>query len=179
LDLSGYTQVGFPIHGDGNGEILYLQLRDTKGAWHDMKVGVGFKGWKYREFALTGAACDLANIEYVIVYYNALPAGKTCVCYLADVRALRDPRALRDATLTVGDGELVFPGLLQPGERLVYRTHDDCVIYGSDGKQRDRVEPKGKRPILTAGRNRVRLEFAGDVPQPFRARVKIVKVYGR
>ncbi|MBT3379752.1 MAG: hypothetical protein HN742_31825 [Lentisphaerae bacterium] len=178
LDLAGYTHVGFPIHGDGNGEVLYLQLRDTKGAWHDMKVGVGFTGWKYREFPLAGAACDLASIEYLIVYYNALPKGKTCVCCLADVRALRDPRALRDATLVVGADRLVFPGMLQPGERLVYRTHDDCVIYGGDGKQKARVLPKGKSPSLAAGRNQVRFEFAGDVSQPLRARVKIVKVYG-
>ncbi len=178
LDLSNYTHVGFPIHGDGNGEILYLQLRDTAGKWYDMKVGIGFTGWKYREFSLAEAACDLTRIEYAIIYYNALPAGRTCVCRLADVRALRDPRTLRDATLTVGNDRLVFPGRLRPGERLVYRGADDCAIYGSDGKRKVRIRPEGTRPRLVPGRNRVRLDFAEGAPEPFRVSVKMVKVYG-
>jgi hypothetical protein len=48
IDLSACTDIGFLVHGDGNGQILNLQLRDTEGACHEMKVGIGFTGWKYR-----------------------------------------------------------------------------------------------------------------------------------
>ena len=177
LDLSDRTHVGFLIHGDNNGEILYLQLRDTKGAWHDMKVGIGFTGWKYREFPLTGAACDLSKIEYLIVYYNGLPAAKTCTCYLDDIRALRDPTILRNPSLTVGGAKLVFPTSLRPGERLVYKDLKDCEVYGADGKLVAEVKPTGKPLTLNPGKNRVVLDLDTGNATPLRLRVKTTKVY--
>jgi hypothetical protein len=180
VNLSDRTHVGFLIHGDNNGEVLYLQLRDTKGAWHDMKVGVGFTGWKYREFPLTGTACDLSKIEYLIVYYNGLPAGKTCTCYLDDIRALRDPTILRNPSLTVGGAKLVFPTQMKPGERLVYRDLKDlrdCRVYGADGKVAGEVKPTGKLPGLKAGRNRVTFGLDVGGAKAFQVRVKTTKVY--
>lgn len=177
LDLSRCTHAGFLIHGDGNGEILYLQLRDVKGAWHDMKVGIGFTGWKYREFPLAGAKCDLSKIEYLIIYYNALPAGKTCTCYLDDVRAWRDPTFLRNPVLQMGGANLVFPTLIQPGQRLVYRNAADCKLYDVDGKLKGQVRPTGVLPNLKPGRNPLTFRLDTGNAKSFQVRVKTTKVY--
>ena len=177
VDLSAHTHIGFLIHGDGNGEILYLQLRDTSGAWYDMKVGIGFTGWKYREFALAGATCDLGKIEYLIVYYNALPSGKTCTCYLDDIRALRDPTCLRDPALEVAGGRLVLPTPIRPGERLVYTSAGDCTLRDADGKVKCSVTPAGALPGLKPGRNRITFGLDAGGAEAFRVRVQLTKVY--
>jgi len=178
LDLSAFTHIGFPIHGDGNGEVLYLQLRDAKGGNHDMKVGIGFEGWKYREFSLAGTTCDLSAIEYLIVYYNGLPAGKTCVCHLGDVRALRDASQLQNPSLTVAGSTLTFPVAIPAGSRLVFRGMGDCAIYGPDGQRGRSVVPVGAAPALRGGRQRVTLGLADADAAKFQLRVKTTKVYG-
>ncbi|WP_171479215.1 hypothetical protein, partial [Acinetobacter baumannii] len=76
VDLSRCTDIGFLIHGDGAGETFYIQLRDTSGAHFDMKTVVDFTGWKYLQFPLAGAGLNLSKIEYLILYYNNLPAGR-------------------------------------------------------------------------------------------------------
>ena len=177
LDLSDRTHVGFLLHGDGNGEVLYLQLRDAEGAWHDMKVGIGFTGWKYREFQLTGAKCDLSKVEYLIVYYNGLPAGKTCTCYIDDIRAFRDSTLLRNPSLEVSGSRLVFPTQMKPGERLVYRRADDCRLYSADGTLKHAVRPTGTLPSLAPGRNGVTFGLDVGDTAAFRARVMVRKVY--
>ena len=177
LDLSDRTHVGFLLHGDGNGEVLYVQLRDSEGGWHDMKVGIGFSGWKYREFSLAGATCDLSSIEYLIIYYNGLPAGKTCTCYVDDIRALRDPVLLRSPSLTVSGAKLTFPTQMRPGERLVYKSADDCKLYGAGGTLRHEVRPAGTLPALQPGRNQVTFGLDVGGAAAFQARVMLRKVY--
>ena len=177
VDLSDRTHVGLLLHGDGNGETLYLQLRDTEGAWHDMKVGIGFTGWRYREFALAGAKCNLSKIEYLIIYYNGLPAGKTCTCYVDDIRAFRDATFLRSPWLEVSGNKLVFPTQMKAGQRLVYRRADDCKLYSADGTLRREVRPEGELPGLLPGRNRVTFGLDVGDAEAFQARVTLRKVY--
>ncbi|OGV69519.1 MAG: hypothetical protein A3K19_27855 [Lentisphaerae bacterium RIFOXYB12_FULL_65_16] len=177
LDLSACTHIGFLIHGDGNREVVNVQLRDSKGAWHDMKVGIGFTGWKYQEFALAGAACDLAKIEYLIVYYNGLPAGKPCTCYLDDIRAFRDPTFLQNPSLTVADRKIVLPATLQAGSRLVYTANGECRTYGADGKQKAVFTAVGGPLTLKPGGNRVKFDMDAGTAPAFQVRISTTKVY--
>lgn len=179
LDLSACTHIGFLLHGDGLGETLYVQLRDTTGAWHDLRTGIGFTGWKYVEFPLAGAELDLSKIEYLILYYNNLPAGKTVSCRIDEIRALRDPQVLRHPSLSLRGTRILFPVTLAPGERLVYRGPDDCAVYGPDGVRQRSVKPRGTMPTLKPGRNAIAFGVAPGSARTFSVQVRTDKVYGR
>jgi len=178
LDLSGYTALGFWIHGDAAGEVLKLQLRDTAGAWQDMVTPVDFTGWKYVEFVLgEGAKIDLSKVEYAILYYNNLPGGKTVACLVDDIRALREPAALRKPSLAVGSRKVVFPVSLAAGERLVYQGTGDCRLYARDGTLKATRRPTGGPLTLAPGSNRVVFGLAGTGGGDFQVRVMATKVY--
>jgi len=178
LNLSPYAALGFWIHGDGAGESLKLQLRDLSGAWQDMVTKVDFTGWKYVEFELGSAApIDLSKIEYVLLYYNDIPAGKTVTCYVDGLRAWRAAGALENPTLALANRRIVFPVSLLPGERLVYRGRGDCTRYGREGSLKQRVKPTGGLPPLKPGRNRLVFSLGGESPRDFQVRVLTTKVY--
>ena len=77
IDISNGKTLAFWLHGDASGSTFKVQLRDVKGIWHDMTTSVSFNGWKYVEFNLAGAKLDLKQVEYILYYYNGLPAGRT------------------------------------------------------------------------------------------------------
>ena len=177
VDLSSCTDIGFWLHGDAAGEILYLQLRDTNGACHDMKTRIDFTGWKYVEFGLAGAALQLAKIEYLIIYYNAIPGGKTVTCCIDDVRGLRAMSCLTNPSIALGGRKLVFPVSLSAGDRLVYRSGAGCEVSSPGADAPKRVRPQGKAPVLRGGRNRLRLELGDRAAKTFQLTVHVTKVY--
>ena len=177
LDLSMCTGVGWWIHGDRRGEVLKLQLRDVKGAWYDMVTPIDFAGWRYVEFPLGSAArLDLTRVEYLIVYYNAIPAGCTVTCHVDAVRGVRRVGTVRNPAVVVNGKQVVFPTALAVGDRLVYRGEGDAAVYGRGGAPARPVRPQGSPPALRPGRNVVALDL--DAPSPdFRLAVSLAKVY--
>ena len=142
-----------------------------------MKVGIGFTGWKYREFSLGGTECDLSRIEYLIIHYIGLPAGKPCTCFLDDIRALRDPTQLRNPSLQIAGAKVVLPVTLQPGQRLVYRSGDGCKTYDADGNAIRTVKPTGTVPSLKPGKNRLIFDLDVGGAKALRVRVQTTKTY--
>ncbi len=179
LDLSGCQGLGFWLYGDGKRESFKIQLRDVNGKWHDMVTRVDFSGWRYIEFEWLNAALDLGKIEYLIFYYNGIPAGETVTCLVDDVKALRETTVLRDPALTVGGATLTFPSELRSGQRLVLKAGGDCAIYSPAGKATTKVAVQGPLPRLEPGRNAVKLAFSDGSPKEFRVKAKLTKVYKR
>ncbi|MCK5801848.1 MAG: hypothetical protein KAI66_03400, partial [Lentisphaeria bacterium] len=176
LDLSSCTDIGFWIHGDAKGETLYLQLRDVAGKWIDMKTSVDFDGWRYVEFPLAGPAADLSKIEYLIIYYNSIPAGATVDCRIDDVRGLRKSVALANPTVTVSGKTLVFPVSLSAKDRLVYNG-DSCEVFVAGAKKGKAVTPAGALPKLHPGRNSIEVGVSGAPPEAFRMRATVTASY--
>ena len=178
LNLSDYAALGFWVYGDGQQESLKLQLRDTTGAWQDMVTPVDFTGWKYVQFDLgSGASLNLAKIEYLILFHNGLPGGKTVTCWVDDARALRTNEFLKDPALTVNGCRILFPVAMAAGERLVYRAGPDCRLYGRNGVLRRQVEPSGPPPDLKPGRNQVQFAVGRGSSAEYRVRVSLTKLY--
>lgn len=176
VDLSRCTDIGFLIHGDGAGETFYIQLRDTSGAHFDMKTVVDFTGWKYLQFPLAGAGLDLSKIEYLILYYNNLPAGRRVTCYIDDIRGLRDSSVLRHPWLSVEGRRVRFPVTLSPGERLEVAGRA-CRVYAADGSLREEVKLKEALPRLKPGPNRVAFDADAGKTHAYQVRVQLAKVY--
>ena len=177
LDLSGFAGLGAWLHGDGQGESLKLQLRDQAGAWHDMVTTVDFVGWRYVEFDISGANLDLHKIEYLIIYYNGIPAGRTVTCHIDDVRALPAAPPVKRPELTVAGKRIVFPVELSAGDRLVFKGPKDCWVQSGPKGQREAVRPEGKPAMLSPGPNQVTLGFGAGSPQQFRMTVSLAKAY--
>ena len=176
LDLSEYKGVGCWLHGDGGGESFKVQLRDDKGKWHDMVTRVDFTGWRYIEFTLVGAKLDLSRIEYLIIYYNGIPAGRTVSCCVDDIRVVKQVTGLRNPTLTVGDLRIRFPVTLASGDRIVLREDGSCHHYAGGGKVAERVSLGSSIPALGSGSCAARLAFAEGSPEDLRVRVSLGRV---
>ncbi|NOZ21637.1 MAG: hypothetical protein GXP25_11195 [Planctomycetes bacterium] len=176
VDLSTCTDLGFWLYGDGKGETLYLQLRDTAGQWVDAKTKIEFAGWKYVEFPLAGAKADLSKIEYLIIYYNAIPAGATVTCRVDDVRGIRKTLALTSPSITVNGRKLVFPVSLTSGDRLVY-SGGACKLFPAGSNEAKVVTPEGPAPTLHPGPNPIQIGLTGPPPKAFQMRVAVTKVY--
>jgi len=177
LDLSTPAGIGFWLHGDGRGESFKLQLRDNTGAWHDMVTRVDFTGWRCIEFDLGGANLDLAKIEYIIIFYNGIPAGQTVTCHIDDIRALPRTSPICNPTLTVSGQPVTFPVQLFAGDRLVFNDMDDCRLYREVAGQPETVRPTGVAPTLMPGRNSVTLTLGPDSADEFRLLASLVKNY--
>ena len=178
LNLTGYGRLNCWVYGDAGGESLKLQLRDTSGGWQDMVTPVDFIGWKQVEFPLgEGGQIDLSKVEYLIVFFNGLPPGKTVTCYLDQIQAGRDTGGVHRPAFEINGQPLVFPVTLTTGERLTYGGSGEAVIRGKDGRLRRRCRPEGQPPVLKAGQNQVRFSFDDKATGEFKLRVQAVKEY--
>lgn len=177
-DLSAYANLGVWVCGDSGGQSLKLQLRDTKGGWQDLVTPIDFTGWKHVEFPLgDGGRINLAQVEYLIVFFNGIPGGRTVSCVLDEIEVSRDLGSVRRPAFTIGGQTLLFPVTIGNGERLVYRGSGQGLVYGRDGKLRSRCQPTGKPPVLRPGVNPVRLTFDDKATGEFRLRLQAMKQY--
>jgi hypothetical protein len=178
LNLADCARLGLWVYGDAGGQSLKLQLRDVKGGWLDLITPVDFTGWKRVEFALGGeAGINLAQVEYLIVFFNGIPPGRTVTCYLDDIQAVRDGGGVQRPTFTVNGRALAFPVTLAPGERLSYRGSGEALVYGRDGQVKGRCRPEGQPPALKPGQNRVHFSFDDKTTPEFSVLAQVVKEY--
>jgi hypothetical protein len=178
LDLSTYQGIGFWLFGDGKGEAFKLQLRDQAAGWFDMVTTVDFTGWRYVQFSFVDAdKIDLKSVEYLLLYYNGIPAQQTVSCCLDAVRALPSVEGLRDPALTVGGKQVLFPAVLAVGDRLVYDGVGAGRLYRRGKPDPEPIQPQGTPPTLKPGRNPVAIAFGTGAPPQFRATVALVKHY--
>ena len=138
-----------------------------------------FTGWRYLEFELGGAGVglDLARVEYLILFFNSLPSGRTVACTLDDIRALSESGLLRTPSVTVGGKRVSYPVSLGAGERLVaegarYR------VYTREGSLRQEARASGALPSLKPGSTPLVFGLAKPVPSDFRVKVSVTKLYG-
>ena len=180
LNLAAYSRLALWVYGDAGGESLKLQLRDTRGGWQDLVTPMDFTGWKHLEFPLgDGGRINLAQVEYLIVFFNGVPPGRTVTCYLDGIEASREVGGVRRPAFTINGKPLLFPVALATGERLVYRGSGPGLVCGRDGRVRSRCQPIGQPPVLRPGPNRVRLTFDEKGLGEFRVRLQAVKQYRR
>ncbi len=151
LDLSAHKAIGLWLRGDGNGGSFKLQLRDNQGAT-DYYINNNFTDWRYfqllRPTEPSPLPVDYSRIEYLVFYYNGLPAQKTVTCWIDDVKALMDldEATLIDPEVRVGERRIVFPVTLREGDRLVYFPGERPEVIpakrgpGAEGERRRLTE---------------------------------------
>ena len=177
LDLTAYSHIGFWIKGDGLGETLYFQLRDRKGVHFDMKTAIAFTGWRFVSFELQKRDFDFGAIEYLILYYNSLPANQAASCQVDAMRAYSATATVRDPALKVGRRTLTFPTELHSGDVLAYHGATGTCEVRRRGAKRIAVTPQGKPLILKKGLNKLELTVRTEPDANLALTAQVMKRY--
>jgi hypothetical protein len=177
LELQDKSHIGFWIEGDGRGETLYFQLRDTKGAHVDMKTVVNFTGWRLVHFELAKPDFDFGAVEYLILYYNNLPANQTVACRVDEMRAYSVTESLKDPRMTSGGRTLTFPIELHAGDILSYAgPRGPCDVRR--GAERIAVSPRGGPLLLQPGTNDLVFDADAGPGVGIAVTAQLIKEYG-
>lgn len=194
LNLGGERALGVWVHGDGQGEVLNLQLRSPEhvvGGIGEHYVIVDFTGWRYFEliepegeryanyswpygsdYAIYRETVDYKQLAKLTLWINHLPASGAAKCYLSPIRATPLLKAkLSNPRLTVGDQTLLLPAELESGSYLEFNSPEDCKLFGPDGGLLQDLKIAGQVPVLAEGENRLR--FGCETTQGVNPRVRV------
>lgn len=199
LDLSSQKGLGVWVYGDGQGELLNVQLKGSPGnatdGIGDHYVPIDFQGWRYFELVEIegGNRPDLnwpysgnvpglyieplvySQIESLSLWFNNLPSGKKVSCYLSPVKALPLVSAkLKNFKITIGGNSISIPDEIESGAYLEFRSMTDCKLYDRTGKLISSIQPTGQVPILGSGDNQV--EFACTSTAGLRPRLNVTVI---
>jgi len=175
VDLSHCRGIALWLRGDGKNEVLALQFRDVTGRYHQWHLEIGFKGWRLKVFHMPeNADIDWSKIDYMIFYYNKIPANTTVACGIDGVKAL--PRLARMAALsgmelTVNGRRIPLPGELRNGQTLTTNSLGTCALWPGGMKPARRLSDPGSTFELAPGDNR--LEFKCEMDEDRRRDVNI------
>ena len=178
---------GFWLYGDGQGEILNVQVGSSC-----QLVPVDFTGWRYVEllesdiddvldYVWPASVCALypffrENGEQTVcrLWFNNIPAGKTVRCLLGPIAALPYREyELKNPIVTVNDQKIRFPVALKTGSYFEMLC-GKCVIYGPDGVPAGEFVPDGHVPLLKRGKNRVSVTAEPTKPVSARMRLTVI-----
>jgi hypothetical protein len=196
-DLAGHQGLGLWVYGDGQGQVLNLQLRSPEHISNgigDHYLVVDFTGWRYFEliepegeryadyqwpygdiYSIYREAVNFGQVATLGLWFNHLPPGKPVACYLSPIRALPlVATKLVNPTLRVGEQMVRFPVEIPSGHYLELCTPGDCKLYGPNGELLREVAPEGAIPVLPPGRNDVRFHAQTPPGVSPRARVTVI-----
>ena len=197
VDLRSHQGLGVWVHGDGQGELLNVQVGCPRhfDSLTDHYVVIDFAGWRYfeliepesdrfEEYSWPYGRCvykvyrefvDYSQIETLNLWYNNVPVGKTVTCYLSPIKAFPLVKAtLTDPAVTIGGRTIVFPTEIESGCYLEFRGQDDCTLYSPRGHMLRDVRPHGDVPILEAGENQVAFTCTPTPGLSARANVTVI-----
>lgn len=183
LDLRRQRSLGLWVQGDGQQEVLNVQLNVTPQSYLHFYLPIDFVGWKYCELGEPEgdrvmeqfqyekfALHDLPLDRFVGITLMVLnpPRDKPVDLRLGRIEALRelDSRLLQPE-IRIGDQSLRLPVALRPEHYVetgdLWGSHDPGVwrVFDADGKQleRGRLETV---PNLKAGRVSLQLSASGS-----------------
>ena len=198
LNLAGREALGVWVYGDGQGEVLNLQIKSPKHlAWGigDHYVRVDFTGWRYFEliepegervhdyfwpyegdiYGIYREKVNHGQVGSLSLWYNNLPTGKQATCYVSPVRALPLVKGkIINPKVTIGGKTITFPVEIEPGCYLEFRSASDCKVFGPKGEPLSEVKPVGEVPMLEPGDNKIRFECQTPAGVSARAWVTVI-----
>lgn len=180
VDLSKHEAVGFRLHGDGKGESLRFQFRDVMGRYADWVVPIDFTGWKLEVFRLADVKdFDWKKTEYVLFYFNNIPAKATCEMKFDDVKAFSKATStamLRKPVLSINGKAATIPVDLGPGETVLIDDSGRGSLWKS-GKRRGKTwKVAGESLCMTPGTNRLELSCDTSMGAPRDVNVRVFRI---
>ena len=198
-NIAKQQALGVWIYGDGQGELLNIQLRSpqntTSLGYGDHYARIDFTGWRYYEmiepegghiadfawpygggsYAIYRETVDYSLVETLALWYNLLPQGKRAQCFVSLIKALPLVKtSLKNPKLQIGGKTAVFPTEIPSGAYLEFQSMTDCKLYGPKGELVAEVKPEGEVPTLAPGDNAV--EFSCEAPSGVSARAYVTTI---
>lgn len=197
LKLGQCAGLGVWVQGDGQGEILNVQLKSPEhtvsGALGEHYVKVDFTGWKYFElieldseqfldfswpfekknmyYPLFHLGIDYDQIAFLSFWFNNLPQNNQVVCSVRPVRALPLVKnKLGQPTVTVNGVSVTFPVVIESGWYLEYES-PDWALYNTDGLAIAKGSVDSTALQIKQGENTV--EFSCSPLEPFKPRAYV------
>jgi len=100
INLAGIKSIKAWVRGDGQGQLLKIQLLDASGGHRDDYIKIDFTGWK--SFTLSKASSDTLDYENITnlnLYYNGLPPEKTVSCDIDQIEAVIEKNGKEELVL--------------------------------------------------------------------------------
>jgi len=192
LDLRAHRGLGMWVRGDGQGELLFVELvaRDCKRQYY---VPIDFTGDRYFEFPL-GETClgryyaydwnhwsgfaswwvtlkgfDYGHVEKVTVGYNGIPPGARVACAVAGITALRERSvALANPSVTLAGARLAFTGTAPTGGYLVYEGGERGEVRDASYRLLGELATEGEPMRVPTGEHEVVVDYSGaEGPAPW------------
>lgn len=176
LSLPDHRALGFWVKSDGKGEWIKFQLLDGNGGLAVYPVRASFWGWGYVEITQPTPfrGLDYSNIVGMVVYFQKVPPGTTCVCALDGIRALGSvsPSRVRDLPLTLGGKPIAAPATQEHVETVVVAPDGSCRLLGKGGTTLASSPAPQTPPELLPGENVIEVRYDPDAGAcEFEARV--------
>ncbi len=195
--IASHQALGLWVHGDGQGEVLNVQLRSPHHISHgigDHYLVVDFTGWRYWEliepegkryadyqwpyggfYSIYRERVDFGHVETLGLWYNHLPPKGKATCYLSPIKALPlVPTRLINPAVTIGQTTVTFPVEIESGCYLELGAPSDCKLYGPQGQLIRPVDPLGEIPVLARGANTVKFHCGTPAGVSARARISVI-----
>lgn len=176
LNLSGKNALGGWVMGDAKYEQLHIQLRDSKGRSADFQAAIDFMGWHLLTFPFSAdSQFDWANTEYLLFYFDAIPAKTTVSVALDDIRAFRAPASvpsLDRPIITINGESMVFSESLAAGQALTSEGPGETIHWPGGMAPGKKVEFSSLRLKLKPGENTV--TFSAAKPEAFPGDVRVL-----
>ena len=173
LDLTAARAIALWMHGDGKGEIIRIQFRDTAGRNADFLPVVNFTGWRKQVFPTAGfGAFDWSKVEYLLFYFNNVSPNASVEVRIDDVRALPALAAKGDIEqlgLTINGKEIIFSRVPEPGQAITCEGPAGSTFWPGGMTKGQPLELPDRPFELRRGRNTIALTaapgeaFPGDV----------------
>ena len=199
LNLGSRPVLGAWVYGDGQGELLNIQVRSplhtTSLGMGDHYMNIDFTGWRYFEmiepdydrianytwpyagggYAVYRENVDFGQVEFLSLWYNQLPTGKKVGCYVSPIKAIPLVKGkVQQPALKIGGKIITFPAAIETGSYLEFRSMTDSKLYGAKGEFLADVTPTGDIPTFASGENPV--EFNCDTASENLARVRVTLI---
>ena len=180
LDLSSYEALAMWVKGDGQGQDLKVQFRDAEGRYADWVIPIRFNGWQQSVYVIPQKGeFDWSRVEYVILYYNSIPAGKGVAVLLGEMRAFarltKAPPAMRP-TLLINGQQAPLADRLLPGEALVLDHEGRRAIWRPGMAQSEPIDGTVAPAVLGPDMNRLELRCDVSDAAPAGIAVRVVRL---
>ena len=180
LNLSGFKAIGFWIHGDAKGETIRVQLRDTAGRNVDFLPVISYQGWKLHLYPLPAdGAFDWTKVDYLLLYFNNIPAKQTVEVKIDDIRLLpelRKPAEVGKLVLEVNGQKTLFPLDLKPGLAMANEGLGGTKLWS--GGLRPAEVVKGPATFtLPPGENKITVSWDDPAAYPGNLQVLFYRVW--
>lgn len=148
IALKDYGIIGLWVKGDGKGELLKVQLWDTKGNPQDQYTTINFTGWRFLELERPKPdVIDTQHVRSINFYYNGMPGNTTCSILIDGVKVMARKATMTNPAVQINGTRVLFPVTFGVGDRLLYEGGPTCTVYpvGQEGRQ---VKVQGGMPKL-------------------------------